>query len=762
MKKAFKRISLIALSALMVGSATASFASCTSNIDEVIDVFIFAGDSDQETNTDMINAWAESYAQKLIASGEEEGFTIQTNPTFQSDTDKYFSSLTTMIAAGTAPDIFYVSPKYVKAYSKQGYVLDLTDYVDFSNYEINEVFGDALGFYAYDGQTIGSEVTYDSTQGKFINAEGNIAGLYGLPKDYSSFGLGYNANFFTDALKTAYATTAPVSDDTKAINGGSIITNASTGAASKGIINIGEPTRYYPYNFYLYSNYTEALSAGDPVALASQKNGGYVVTLPGYPGETFAMQEDEETAYDSSYGYITYTYAEFGAISWAICYYYNKYMPDHARVYANDQYEGVLYLLPWLAGNDSDYINSQTGTKLSDGSTVAPFSSVEAGTYTNSDGTVINYGIDNEEFIETYAAFASYGSDWNGNSYYAGDGLLAGGYASFKEGNVLFYGVGTWDAAGFDECSPDVLSYAVMPEPVSEDYAIYSVIKDANYNPQQYTYKGTKDSDGKDASVTKPAKASYTQAEIIANQIDRQDQWKARMDSVGYGVNGNLKKADDWFVRACADLVATLTLDRDSQVELTLSGSQIPNYKDMCIDYLNAEGSFAGIITPDLGTEVFQTYYNAAKALYDQSSKDITVAQYMAENFPTLSYNPSEANTTLKKINTYVKAYRALNIITLDKVSRNLAVRMVAGENGVKDSCMYTFSSAWIDVFSANKAGCLIAYADKKTNTNPNIHSEYVNNSTLCTPYAYCNYYVADTQVSLNQSLLDEKAILGA
>lgn len=763
MKKAFKRISLVALSALMVGTATASFASCKSNIDDVIDVFIFAGDSDQETNTDMINAWAEQYAQKLIDAGiKEEGFTIKTNPTFQSETTEYFSSLQTSIAADTAPDIFYVSPKYVKAYSKMGYVLDLTDYIDFTSYDINNVFNDALGFYAYDGQTIGSAVTYDEEQGIFINELGNRAGLYGVPKDYSSFGLGYNANFFTDELKTAYGSTAVAADDAKAINGGSIISNASTGVASTGIVNVGEPTRYYPYNFYLYNSYTEALNAGDPVAFESNRNGGYVVTIPGYPGETFAMDEEEGTAYDSSYGYITYTYAEFSAVSWAICYYYNKYMPNHERVYANDQYEGVLYLLPWLAGNDSDYINAQTGTKLSDGSTVDSFSSVEAGTYVKGDGTTINYGINNEEFIETYAAFAAYGSDWNGNSYYAGDGLLASGYTSFKAGNVLFYGVGTWDAAGFDECSPDVLSYALMPEPVSEDYAIYSVVKDANYKPQQYTYKGTKDSDGKDASVTKPAKASYTQAEIIANQIDRQDQWKARMDSVGYGVNGNLADADEWFAAACADLVATLTLDREAQVELTFSGSQIPNFKDMCIDYLNAEGSFEGMVTPDLGEDVFQMYYNAAKALYDGTSKDITVAQYMSENFPTLSYNPSEANTSLKKINNYVKAYRALNIITLDKTSRNLAVRMVAGDNGVKDSCMYTFNSAWIDVFSAKKASCLIAYADKKTNTNPKINSEFVNDSTLCTPYAYCNYYVTATQTSLDQSLLDEKAILGA
>ncbi len=760
MKKVFKRVSLLALSALMLGTAGVSFASCGGE-DEVIDVFVFAGTEDQETNTVLVENWAKKYAAKLVAEGKkEEGFEIKTNCTFQSDTTQYFASLANTLAAGTAPDVFYVSPKYVKAYSKVGYVLDLTDYIDFSstdsNYDINKVFGASLGFYAYDGQVIGSEVHYDTTQKKFINEEGRVAGLYALPKDYSSFGLGYNANFFTDAMKQAYANTGAIAADT--YGGKSIIRNAATGADAAGVINVGVPTTYYPYNFYVYGSYEDALAAGDPVAAASKANNGYTVTIPGYPGETFAMTEDSSTAYDSSFGYVTYTYAEYSAVSWAVCYYYNKYLPDHATVYGNDQYEGTLYLLPWLAGNDADYINAKEGTKTSDGSKVTAYQSVESGTYTAADGTTINYGIDNEEFIETYAAFAAYGSDWNANSYYAGDGMTAGGYAQFKEGNVVFYGVGTWDAAGFNQVSPDVLKYSLMPEPVSEDYALYSRIKDAKYEQQVYMSNGQVDADGKVAlNTTVPA--SFTTAQIEANQLLRQNQWKARMDSVGYGVNGDLANSkSDWLAEACADLVANMTVDRDSQVELTLAGSQLPNYADQCEDYLYKTGAFANVITPDDAN--YNEYYQIVTELVANTDRNTTVSAWMAANYPNHKYNANFADYTCKRIANSTIGFQALNMISLDYKSRNVAVRMVSGENGTKDSCMYTFDAAWIDVFSANKAGCMIAYTQKVANTY-NISSTFVNSSTTCTPYAYCMNYVKDTQASLNESIKNEQLILG-
>src|SRR5699024_5946796 len=56
------------------------------------------------------------------------------------------------------------------------------------------------------------------------------------------------------------------------------------------IINIGIPTAYKPFNFYWYSNYDDALDAGDPIAVQTEyhTNGaGFVVTIPGFPGEKY-------------------------------------------------------------------------------------------------------------------------------------------------------------------------------------------------------------------------------------------------------------------------------------------------------------------------------------------------------------------------------------------------------------------------------------------------------------------------------------------
>lgn len=750
MKKAFKRISLIALSALMVGTATASFASC--GTDDSISVFIFAGTEDQETNTDLVNNWAANYAQKLIDAGlQEEGFTITVKPTFQSNTDKYFSTLANNLAAGTAPDVFYVSPKYVKAYSTVGYVLDLTDYIDFDSYAINDVFEDAVSFYSYDGATVGAAVKYDSTQKKFLKEDGTVSGIYGLPKDYSSFGLCYNANYFNDTNKSKYTSTKPIDADVAA----GVIKSAD---GSNNIVNIGVPTTYFPYNFYQYANYKEALEKGDPVAEASNSVGGYTVTIPGFPGETYDKKElgieyDEDAPYDDSIGYITYTYAEYGAITWAITYYWTQVVGTNvagaqANVYGNDQYEtATYYLLPWLDANDANYINA---VESAEGK--AAYSSCTAGTYAATDGRTISYGFDSDGFIETYGAFAAYGSDWNGNSFYVGDGNNAGGYDKFKEGNVLFYGKGTWDTAGFNECDPDILSVAYMPNVVSEKYSLYSKVKDAYYNAAYYM-------DGQVSSTALTPKTSYTQEEIIANQEARQTVWSARMDSVGYGVNGDLAKdKTGWKAAACADLVANLTIDRSTQVELTLAGAQLPNFADQCVEYLYRTGDFANIITPDDAD--YHEYFEIAKGLVNETSKNITVKQFMDNNYPGKHYNTAYASWTCKKISGYTRAFQALDVCTFDYNSRNISIRMSAGTNAVTDSCMYTFTSAWLTDFGSYRENCLIAYTQKAANTYKSYLNNTTDGTTKCTPAALCKFYASVGQTSLDSARAQEDSIL--
>lgn len=765
MKKTVKRLTVVALSALMAGTVGVSLASCGTD-KETITVYVFAGSDDQETNEDLVNQWAESYSKKLVSQGvKEEGYSINTKCYFESETSVYFDTLIKSINAGSAYDIFYVSPKYVKTWSKKGRILELSQYVDTSTgSDPSKVFGQALGLYSYDGTNIGDSVHYDSASGKFINdVTGEETGIYAFPKDYSTFGLGYNANYFEDSDKKAYESTPALTTDVTS-DKKSIIRTAATGEASKGVVNIGVPTTYFPYNFYVYGSYSEALAAGDPVAVLSDKNGGYTVTIPGYPGETYTRKNpDASAAYDDTVGYITYTYAEYGAITWALTYYYNQIQKSSNIVYGNDQYEGTLYLLPWLAGNNADYINGKEGTS-SNGTKVAAYQSVEAGTYQNGAKTV-SYGIDSDAFIETYAAFCAYGSDWNGNSFYVGNQVQAGGYENFKAGNLLFYGVGTWDAAGYNGCSTDLLTYRIMPEPVSEDYALYSRIKDAQYESRVYT-NGTDTKSTSDSS----ARASYSEDEIIDNQETRQDAWAGRVDSVGYGVNAKVAESGvEWKAAACVDLAFNLTLNEDSQVQLTYSGSQLPNFEYMVQDYVGDSGTkqptgaFADAITPE--NSEWDEYYALQQELVDTVDPSQTLADYMAENHPDMKYNTKYGSYTLKKINSNIRAFLVLNMLGLDYNSRNLCLRMVEGVNGVTDSCTYTYQSGWIDKFSEKKGSNLVAWTQKTADTS--LYKNFVNDpnsvtdSTLCTPYAYCKHYVEAVQTELDASITQEKAALG-
>lgn len=209
-----------------------------------------------------------------------------------SETDTYFETLNRQLPAGNAADIIYVSPSSVQRYVRNGYVLDLSEYIDYSEYAIDELWGDALGRYAYNSEdgTIGETVEY--IDGKFYQNGDTTreADIYALPKDYSSFSYAYNANYFSDALKNAYETTVDTQGAVWKYGttpAAGTLPSTSNGAEPAAIIDIGTTVTYYPYNFYNYTSLAAAYAAGDPVAVASVTNGGYDITLPGYPGDTY-------------------------------------------------------------------------------------------------------------------------------------------------------------------------------------------------------------------------------------------------------------------------------------------------------------------------------------------------------------------------------------------------------------------------------------------------------------------------------------------
>ena len=462
-KMLWKNVGLVALSTVMVGGAALAFTACNDSsirTDYTLSVYIFCGAADATTNRTICENWAREYS---AAHAEElGGNTISVQFTPEPSQETYFKNLGDQITSGSYPDIIYVSPSQVLAYADTR-ILNLTDYITASQETIdmvNSVWSDSLAFYANSGsafdRTHAEKIAYSAEKGYYDPTTDKAVNIYGLPKDYSNFGLGYNRNYFSKAFKKAYTTLKPDSgansgrqvqgriyvkkeatasgaavytgkdsdsityamnvteadNYTNPYTGEKVVASADDTAA---FINIGIPTAYKPFNFYKYETYDDAYEAGDPLAVSTDvftDGEGYIVTVPGFPGETFeitaekygdaAVNTGEDVAYDTNSGNIVLTWAEYGALNWACAYMLNSFGWDAAdgsgmkavsgngaseedysawftgmggvytgagegiaaynNVYGGEQYEqldgGNLYVLPWLFSNDATYVNS--------------------------------------------------------------------------------------------------------------------------------------------------------------------------------------------------------------------------------------------------------------------------------------------------------------------------------------------------------------------------------------------------------------------
>ncbi len=769
--KLVRNVSLVALSAVMACGTAFALAGCGGSKGSgtyELTVSIFCDVTDAATNTAICNRWAEEYTAKLRAAGEiPEGQSVKVTFTNEADRDTYFTQLDRNFLRNKAADIIYVQPRSVKTWVKNKRIMDLTSFIKASEgdeYEenvqnIKDIWPDVLAFYGYttdsEHYSLGDSIRFydvnDTLEnGNKIESKDNVGfytvdktsptqvGVYGLPKDYSNFSMGFNARYFTDALKLAYMTIPAnqprevkglcdnpsnntykggANDEnvvTYARTGDYKITNPYTGEkiamhATEGqpapLINPGVPTRYRPYNFYAFPDYQSALNGGDPVAKAVNeytRGQGYVVTIPGFPGDTFATPAayragganyDANAPYDTTIGHVVLTYAEYSALSWAVTYFCNTFnfsaiqdAPEYGyvqangtvsandptlakalkgtsgcyivngspeQVFANEQYEGApnptLYLLPWLAGNDANFINLNSdvainatlkgemeadatisaneydfkGLDITASGRLGLAKDQKGGTYTEKvpklrlNGEIeevdVEYGVNSERFIETFGAFQAYGSDWNcisGNTRVK-DAVKddRNGWALFRNGAAIFYGAGTWDSKTKNE-SPlyyengdTFCEYRSVPIPVGEKYALYSSVKDGYY--KMHTYGENK---------------IYSEDEIIANLMERQDKWGARMDSVGFALNKQVETQAAaspeaaWKLQGAASLIMALSAQTQSQHDLLLGGAQLPNFKSQCVDFLNyqndtsseaggknyvTDGAFSDMITPE-------------------------------------------------------------------------------------------------------------------------------------------------------------------
>lgn len=862
-KKLLRNVSLVALSAVMLSGVALASTACGNKGGNAnaISVYIFCNESDEHTNNTICKNWEAEY-------NRTQNKNIKVNLTVEYQKGNYFNGIKDFLKNGRngLPDVIYLSPKYVQQYADAGYVADLSKYIVNDDQAVESIGGlwqDSVSIYGYrkndKNYKLGQQIVYreNGAEGAgYYTADGSQSvGIFGLPKDYSNFAMGYNKKYFSDTMKERYTTTLGstarnVKSSSEIAKSGSqyvqnykgydandstnfVATYAAGDQAGQEapIITIGTPVRYKPFNFYRYNDYQSALKAGDPMAVATNTytmGRGYTVTIPGFPGDTHNVSEagngnvnteNANAPYDSSLVHTVFTYAEYGALVWAVTYYLNTFDWDASdptqgdgglvsgnvrrSIYGSEQYEGAqgnaLYLLPWLASNDGDFTDVNTTKCTNDGydaQTAGTVSAIQAagtdfekrqklnldGTYRNAD---VQYGLNSANFMETYGAYQEFGSTWNGNSGNAGDQETAksnvSGWDFFRMGAAVFYGAGTWDAATRNDVTMDVFEFGQMPVPVAEKYALYSQVKGADYTLLTYSNKPDAKQSGDDAVKDGEQRANkseglktYSNEEIVTNQIKRQDKWAARMDSVGYAANGRFADMEEsnpeyWKNEATASLIQALTIGEPEQVTLTYAGAQLPNFRQQCTEFLKFQdpayrnGAFKDMITYEgfadttdsaEGRRIWDYYYKVACAmakdsLSGSSKRDLTVAQWISQSgfgdyngtengdaSKTLRYDPQYGEVKLSAfiggMDTNISfAMKVLRMVAFTYADRDLNIRAQYGVNSVKDATMFTTEEDWITKLDGGAQAKLLAYINQKSFTNDQMTAGRLNDATV-------------------------------
>lgn len=127
--------------------------------------FMFRGGEDEK----------KAYSTAIKKFEEEEDVKVKIIST---DADQYATKLQATISGGNMPDVFYVEQSNLMAYIDNGILLDITDEIEKSDFDLSNVWEYGVNSYRYDGEKVGS------------------GQLYGLPKDVGPFALGYNKTLF--------------------------------------------------------------------------------------------------------------------------------------------------------------------------------------------------------------------------------------------------------------------------------------------------------------------------------------------------------------------------------------------------------------------------------------------------------------------------------------------------------------------------------------------------------------------------------------
>ncbi len=92
------------------------------------------------------------------------------------DADQYATKLQAAVAGNAVPDVFYIEQASLQSYVASGVLADITDQVEASGVDLDNIWQYGVDSYRFDGTLQGTP-------------EGR---LYGLPKDLGPFSFGYN------------------------------------------------------------------------------------------------------------------------------------------------------------------------------------------------------------------------------------------------------------------------------------------------------------------------------------------------------------------------------------------------------------------------------------------------------------------------------------------------------------------------------------------------------------------------------------------
>jgi multiple sugar transport system substrate-binding protein len=125
--------------------------------------FMFRGGPDEKA----------AYEAAIAKYTEDTGVKVDMIVT---DADQYATKLQAAVAGNNVPDVFYIEQATLQSYVSSGVLMDITDAVDASGVDLDNIWPYGVNSYRFDGELQGTQ----------------DGALYGLPKDVGPFSFGYN------------------------------------------------------------------------------------------------------------------------------------------------------------------------------------------------------------------------------------------------------------------------------------------------------------------------------------------------------------------------------------------------------------------------------------------------------------------------------------------------------------------------------------------------------------------------------------------